>query len=88
MNDTELDRLLDTWEAPAPPPSLRQGLRARFPRIERPRFRRPLGWALVIAVATITLATGIPQSGENVWGSRLVGAINSVYEDFLDGIEV
>jgi hypothetical protein len=56
MNDTELDRLLDTWETPEPPPSLREGLRARFPQADRPRFARPLGWVLVIAVASVTLA--------------------------------
>jgi len=30
MNDTELDQVLDTWEAPARPPSLREGLRRGF----------------------------------------------------------
>jgi hypothetical protein len=35
MNDQELDRLLDLWEPPPPRPSLRDGLRAQFPRTDR-----------------------------------------------------
>ena len=61
MNDTELDRLLDTWEAPAPLPSLREGVRGRFPRAEPRRFR-PLGWMLAIVVASAALAIGTGQS--------------------------
>lgn len=87
MNDTELDRLLDSWETPPPPPSLREGLRARFPRAERPRFARPLGWMLVIAVASVTLAIGTGQSGENPWDFRIVRVLNQLYENFLEGLE-
>lgn len=87
MNDTELDQLLDTWETPAPSSSLRQGLRARFPRPERPRFARPLGWVLVTAVASVTLAIGLGQSGENPWDFRIVRFVNHLYQDSLEGLE-
>lgn len=56
MNDAELDRLLDMWQPPEPPPSLREGLLARFPRGERRQFVRPLRWVLAIAIASIALA--------------------------------
>jgi hypothetical protein len=87
MNDTELDRLLYAWEAPVPPPSLREGLRARFPRPEQRRFARPLRWVLVIAVASATLAIGMEQSGENPWDFRLVRVLNRLYEGAVEGFE-
>ncbi|HVP45043.1 MAG TPA: hypothetical protein VMT32_00620 [Bryobacteraceae bacterium] len=87
MNETELDRLLDTWVAPAPPSSLREGLRARFPRAERRSFARPLGWVLMVAVASVTLAIGMGQNGENLRDLRLVRILNQLYEDFLNGLE-
>ncbi|HEY2014134.1 MAG TPA: hypothetical protein VGH38_11580 [Bryobacteraceae bacterium] len=87
MNDNELDRLLDTWEAPAPPSSLRKGLRAQFPRPERRRFARPLGWVLVIAVASATLAIGLEQSGENPGDFRIVRVLNRLYENLMEGLE-
>ncbi len=86
MNETELDRLLDTWEAPAPPLSLREGLRARFPRVERRRFARPLGW-VVVAVASVTLAIGLGQSGENPRDFQLARVLNQLYGNFLQGLE-
>jgi hypothetical protein len=87
MKDTELDRLLDAWEAPAPPPSLREGLRGRVPPAERWRFARPLGWVLVIAVASAALAIGMEQSGANPWDSRLVRVLNRLYKGFMGGVE-
>jgi hypothetical protein len=87
MNDTELDLLLDTWEAPLPAPSLRAGLRARFPRPEPRRSTRPLRWVLAIAVASATLAIGMEQSGTNPWDFRLVRAVNRLYEDFVQALE-
>jgi hypothetical protein len=88
MNDTELDDLLNTWGPPALPPSLREGLRARFPRVERSRFARPLGWVLVTAVVSITLAIGMAKSGENPWQFRIVRFVNQLYEGFfLEGFE-
>jgi hypothetical protein len=64
MNDTELDRLLNTWSAPAPPESMRQDLRARFPRAERTRFARPLRWALV-GLCSLGLTIAIAQTSES-----------------------
>jgi len=87
MNDTELDRLLDSWDAPVPPPSLRAGLHARFPRPEPQRFTRPLRWTLIIAVASATLAIGMEQSGNNPWDFRLVRTVNRLYEDFMNMLE-
>src|SRR5215469_10898053 len=94
MNDTELDRWLDSWEAPAPPPSWRQELRARFPRAERRRFAGPLRGVLVIAVAVVTIvwaAIGMAQSGENASNfrlARIANALNRMYEDFVEAMEV
>ena len=87
MNDTELDRLLDTWEPPAPPPSFREDLRARFPRAERPRFARSLGWVLMIALASLTLAIGTGQSGGSLRDSRIVRILSQLYETCLEGLE-
>ena len=78
MNDTELDRLLDAWEAPAPAQSLRDGLRARFPRTERTRFVRPLKWGLAgLCMLGLTLAIG--QTAES-HGDFVMGAVTHVYE--------
>jgi hypothetical protein len=88
MNDTELDLMLDTWEAPAPPPSLREDLRARFPEVERRRFPRPLRWVLAIAIASAMLVIGMEQSGESVWGSRLIQHVNHLYAHFMEALEV
>jgi len=87
MNDTDLDRLLDTWEAPAPPPSLREDVRGRFPRAEPRRFARPLGWVLVIVVASAALAIGMEQSEANPWDFQLVRVLNRLYEGFMEGLE-
>jgi len=86
MNETDLDRLLNTWEAPAPPASLRQGLRMRFPRAERRSFARPLRWAFVLALASAVLAIGIDQS-DNAWDFRLVRVFNRYYELVIEGFE-
>jgi hypothetical protein len=88
MNDTELDRLLDRWEAPAPPPSLRAGLRDRFPRDERRRFGRPLRWVLAIAVASVTLAVATEQGSGNSGMDYLVSRLRRVYHGFVLSIEL
>jgi hypothetical protein len=88
MNDTELDRLLDDWKAPAASPSLREGLRARFPRAQRHRFPRPLRLVLVIAVASATLAIGMERGRENPWGVRIVSVLNGLYEGVVDRVEI
>jgi hypothetical protein len=87
MNDTELDRLLDTWEAPAPPPSLRAGVQVGFPRAERRRFPRPLGWVLVFVVASAALAIGMEQSELNPWDFQFVRVLNRIYEGFMESFE-
>ncbi|MBZ5577479.1 MAG: hypothetical protein LAP40_13035 [Acidobacteriia bacterium] len=88
MNDTELDRLLDSWEAPAAPSSLRQDLRAHFPRPERREFLRPLRWALAIGVASVALAVGVAQTSESQWNYRVVRVFNQIYEHLQGVIEV
>ncbi len=74
MNDTELDRLLNTWEAPAPPHSLRDRLRARFPRAERTGFGWPLKWALV-GLCSLGLTIAVAQTGES-HGDALLRAVH------------
>ena len=64
MNDQELDRLLDRWDAPAPSRALREGVRARFPRGERRVRRFPLRWVLAVAVVSATLAIAMGQGGD------------------------
>jgi hypothetical protein len=71
MNDNELDRLLDTWEAPSPPATMREGLRARFPRPERRRFAHWRKWVLLTAAASATLTITLGQSGANPWTFQL-----------------
>ncbi len=87
MNDSELDRLLDTWEIPGPRASLRAGLRARFPRAERRKFGRPLQWILALAIASAALAVGMQQGGENAWDFGLLGALTRLYNNFMEGLE-
>lgn len=77
MNDTELDRLLSTWESPAPPKSMRDRLRARFPRAERRGFARPLKWGL-IALCSLGLTFAIAQTG-NAHGDAVMHIVDHVY---------
>jgi len=56
MNEAELDQLLDTWEAPAPPPSLRKGLVAALPVQRRTVFGVSL--PLVFAAGALCAALG------------------------------
>jgi hypothetical protein len=42
---------------------------------------------LVIAVASVTLAVGMGQSGENPWDIRVVRVLNQLYENSLEGLE-
>lgn len=78
MNDNELDRLLNIWEAPAPPSSMRDRLRARFPRSERFRFAHPLRWGLVTVLASAALTIAIAQTGEG-HGDFVMHMVNHVY---------
>ncbi len=81
MNDTELDRLLNTWEAPAPPESMRQRLKARFPRAERQGFARSLRWALV-GLCSLGLTIAIAQTGES-HGDAVMRHLNHIYEGLV-----
>ncbi len=87
MNENELDQLLDTWEAPAPPPSLRERLRARFPRAERRSIVRPLGWALAIAGLSAALAVGMEQSGATPWDFRLGQMLDQFHRHLIEAFE-
>ena len=87
MNDTELDGLLDSWEAPPPPRSLREGLRARFPRAERRRITRPLRWVLVAAAASVTLAIGMEQTGASPWDFRIGQTFTGMYEHIMQMVD-
>src|SRR5262249_22479822 len=77
----------DTWKAPLPTRSLRDGLTGQFPRPESPRFTRPLLWVVaMILIASLWLAVGTAQIGESRWS--LLGALREwYYEAFLQGVE-
>jgi hypothetical protein len=87
MNDSELDRMLDAWQAPAPPPDLRRELRARFPRGERRRFGRPVRWLLAIGVASAALAVGTEQSGDWLADSPIVRVLGQLYGHVVETLE-
>jgi hypothetical protein len=57
MTDTELDEILDQWSAQPVPPSLRDRVRAGFPKPPRPAFgwRRGFTAAAIVAAAAILL---------------------------------
>ena len=87
MNDQEMDRLLDAWQAPEPAPSLRDGLSARFPRAERIGFVRPLKWALaalVVCIAlTAALTVGEAQSSDGPSDFAVVRVLYRAYEHLM-----
>ena len=82
MTDAELDRILNAWEAPPPPPGLRQALHTRLTWPRR-RFFRPLRWALAIAAASFTLVIATEQPAAN----PLVSAVNRFWENVLQSFE-
>lgn len=90
MNDNELDRLLDLWEAPPPTRSFRDGLRARFPRTHRPGFARPRRWAVAILLASVAFAVAlaggaaIAQSSDNLSDS-FFRTLNHLHRKLLEG---
>jgi len=86
MTEAELDRYLDAWQAPKPPASLREGLRARFPRAERRTFARPLRWGLAIAILTVALA-GLAQTGPDLRDNPVFRVLSGWYTDFVQAIE-
>lgn len=87
MNDFELDQLLESWETPIPSPSLRRGLRGRFPRTEK-RFIRPLSWMLAVAAISISLVFALGQETGNAAASSLFGTIFEWYENIQRGFEL
>ena len=74
MNDTELDRLLNTWSAPASPAIDAGAPPGALPRVERPGFARPLKWALV-GLCSLGLTIAIAQTGES-HGDALLRAVH------------
>ena len=66
MNEQELDDILDTWNAPQPPPSLRGRMRARYvAALEKPRGHRRLAmWASAFGAAAflLVLTQAFPQT--------------------------
>lgn len=64
MNDTELNELLDQWNAPEPPDSLRRRTRAAYTAtVQRsaPR-RRMMLWAFGLAAFLFVLTVAFPQT--------------------------
>lgn len=78
MNDTELDRLLDAWEAPAPTQSLREGLKARLPQPKRRTLPVRLRWGLVTLFASAALTVAIAQTGDS-HADFVMHAVHHVY---------
>jgi hypothetical protein len=67
MNDTELDELLNKWNAPVAPESLRERVTAGFrPKPERRKFRwswgKSLTAAAVVAMLLLIVTTAVPQT--------------------------
>jgi hypothetical protein len=64
MNDTELDALLKTWEAPAPSAALREGVRQGVPPGPRKRNYRWLAAAASVVATTSLVHVAMLGSGE------------------------
>jgi hypothetical protein len=78
MNDKELDDMLNSWNTPAVPPSLRAGLRLKFnSRQARKLAGIPVRWIVALglgagAVVGASLASdGVIGSDAGQWGDRL-----------------
>jgi hypothetical protein len=74
MNDTELDQMLNSWEAPEPPPSMRAQLLSKFPakppvRILglRPRWIVGFAAAGALAVGASLIQDGMIMSDSGAW---------------------
>ncbi len=87
MNDSELDRLLDAWQAPAPPARLRREIRERFPHAERRGIRHRARWLLAIAAATAALAVGMEQSGGALADSSVVRLLGDFCDHIMQALE-
>lgn len=90
MNETELDRLLDLWDAPSPPRSLRDGVMERFPRAERLGFVRPLRWAFATIAVSLALAivlagaVAAAQSNDTLADLPIIRSLNVMYQNFIE----
>jgi hypothetical protein len=96
MNDTELDRLLDTWHAPAPRRELRETVRAatvteRYTELHQhrtaPLWSR-LRWVIAIGVAFVALTVAMGQGNDSSAGSRIAQALTDCWERVMFGIRV
>jgi hypothetical protein len=80
MNDTELDQLLDTWQAPAPSPALRRTTLAAFPRDYRIKIAGvPLKWLVAATLAAGSLAVGTSLWSNPELGNYFQGSANGIY---------
>lgn len=64
MNDKELDAILETWEAPAPSPALREGVRQGLPPGPRKRTYRWLAAAASVVATTSLVHVAMLGRGE------------------------
>jgi hypothetical protein len=74
ITEQELDRLLETWDAPAPPPSLRRSLVASLP----PRRRKWRWFALAAVAIPVAVATSVYDPSGRL-GSEASGGGGGVY---------
>jgi hypothetical protein len=88
MNDSELDRLLDSWNAPAVPRSLRRGLRAQLRPVQRFRFFRPLGWVAVVLLFCTALAIGTGRLRERRSDFPVLTFLNQIYTNWTQRRDV
>lgn len=88
MNDMELDELLNVWQAPPAPRSLRQGLRAHFPGKAQRRFAAPIRWALATALAMTVLVIGLQRVHADVSDLPVVGFASRMYHNVVLTFEI
>jgi hypothetical protein len=81
MNDKELDQLLDIWQTPEPPPTLRTNLRANFTVKPRRILGMHLRWLVLPAAATAALAVGnvVVRTPEIHESARVYQVASGVY---------
>jgi hypothetical protein len=95
MNDQELDRLLDTWQAPTPRPELRERISAETVRerytasevVCTAPSRSRLRWLMAVGVAFAALTVAMGQGGDSSAGSRVAQALNAFWEHLEDAFQ-
>jgi hypothetical protein len=96
MNDSELDRVLNTWQAPAPRPALRERVRAATVRERGIRFTRTLSnapirsrlrWLVAAGVVFAALTVAMGQSGDSSVGSRIAQALSEFWGNLTDAFQ-